>query len=428
MSRSASLAATVLFGSLLVTGVLHAQPSLSSRGELGAEGRLFYPDVRDLHTKTDAGNVAAVGRLQLDGELGDASARSRTFLRLDPYDAGRTQIVPEELWLSGELSILRLRIGYQMLNWSATEAFHPADVINSRILDGSFENPEKIGEPIAALRVDIPHGNVELFAMPVFTAPVLPSARSRLTLAPPGVSLGEALVLDRGGDVDDDQRWQPQWAARLEQSWGDADVSVHVLQQIDRSMPLVVLDPVALAARPMYQAVTQGGLTYTHVFDQLIVKVEAAYRHFEQPSGDATRFGAVPERDHVLAALGLEQGVSDDAGGETSLLLEGQALIPTHDHFPKLSYPLFEHDVLVGLRHAWNDEQSRSLLFTTIIDVYDPERIVVAAAYNQRLGEEWSATLGLRMFRYPPANPDAPVLYENLHDAHQVYFDLRRYF
>lgn len=427
MPRLAALAAYVTALAMLLSGSsLHAQDlSLSSRGELGAEGRVFYPDDE---SKTDAGNVAAVGRLQVDAELGDASARSRTFLRLDPYDSVRTQIVPEELWLQGELSVVRLRVGYQMLNWSATEAFHPADVINSRILDGSLENPEKLGEPIAALRVDIPHGNVEVFAMPVFTAPVLPSSRSRMTLAPPGIALGDALILDRTGHVDDDQRFQPQWAARIEQTWGDADLSVHVLQQIDRSMPLVVLDPVAFAPRPMFQAVTQAGATYTHVIDQTIVKVEGAYRHFAQPSGDATALGPVPQRDHVLAALGLEQGVSQDNGQETALLLEGQAFIPTHDSFPKLQYPLFEHDVLVGVRHAWNDEASRTLLLTVIVDVHDPERLVASASYNQRLGEEWSGTLGVRLLRYPPKNLDAPLLYEQLHDAHQLYFDLRHYF
>lgn len=409
---------------VLVASSAHAQANLSSRGELGVESRVFYPRIDD---PTDAGNVAGVGRLQVDLENYEFSARSRAFMRLDPYDSARTRIVPEELWLQGELSALRVRAGYQMLNWSATEAFHPVDVINSRILDGSFENPEKIGEPMLALRVEIPNGNLELMGMPVFSAPVLPSARSPLGLAPPGVALGDALVLQRNGKVKD-TRWQPQWAARVQQTWGDADVSIHVLQQIDRSMPLVVIDSVALAVRPMYQAVTQAGGTYTHVLDQLIVKVEAAYKHFEQPKGDATVYGPVPERDHVLAAVGFEQGVSQDNGQETAFLLEGQALIPTVGKFPELQRPLFEHDVLIGMRHAWNDEQSRSLLVTTVIDVRDPERLVLGASYNQRLGEEWSATLGMRLFRYPPKDRSAPVLYERVHDAHQLYCDLRRFF
>jgi hypothetical protein len=413
-----------LIASVMVAATARADINVTSRGELGVEGRVFYPDDE---AKTDAGNVAAIGRLQVDAEQDIVSARARAFTRLDPYDSARTRIVPEEIWLQGELSSMRLRAGFQMLNWSATEAFHPADVINSRILDGSFENPEKIGEPMVALRVEIPNGNVELMAMPVFTAPVLPSGRSRLGLAGPGIELGDALVLQRDGKVDD-HRWQAQWAARVQQTWGNADVSLQAIEHIDRTMPLVVIDPVAFAVRPMYQSVLQLGGTYTHVFDQLIVKVEGSYNHFSQPKADMTMYGPVPKRDHVLAALGFEQGVSQTNGQETSFLLEGQALIPTRSDFPKLQYPLFEHDVLIGMRHAWNDEQSRSLLFTTIVDLHDPERVVIGSAYNQRLGEEWGLTVGLRFMRYPPKDPDAPVLYERLQDAHQLYFDLRRYF
>jgi len=409
---------------LLTAEPLLAQDAVDSRGELGFESRVFYPDD---DARTDVGNVAVAGRLQLDAENDAVAARGRMFSRLDPYDGGRTRIVPEDIWVQGELEPVRLRVGFQMLNWSATEAFHPADIINSRILDGSFENPEKLGEPMASLRVEIPLGNIELLAMPVFTAPVLPSGRSRLNVGGAGLTLGPALLLGRDGKIDD-SRWQPQWAAQIQQGWGDADVSVHVVQHIDRSAPLVVFDPGSLQVRPVYQALTQVGGTYQQVFGQLLVKVEAAYRRFDRSYLEASTYGPVPKRDHILAALGFEQAVEGVNGAELALLLEGQVLIPTVDDFPKLQKPLFEHDVLIGMRHAWNDEQSRSLLFTAILDVTDPQRLVIGPAYAQRLGESWGLTAGLRLLRYPPKNTNAPVLYENLHDAHQVYCDIKRYF
>lgn len=401
-----------------------AQPEVESRGELGSESRVFLPDDDD---RTDAGNVAMFGRLNVNGEYEALSARARMFSRLDPYDSVRTRVVPEEIWLQAELEPLRLRVGYQMINWSATEAFHPADVINSRILDGNFENPEKIGEPIAALRVEIPNGNVELMFMPVFTAPVFPSTRSRLSLSGSEIALGEPLVLERDGDVTG-KRLQPQWAAVVQQTWGDADVALHLFQQIDRSAPLVVLEPATFSVRPMYQAVTQLDVTYQHVIERSIVKVEAAYRRFERPAMDMTAYGPVPERDHVLAAAGFEHGLDGVDGAELSLLVEGQVLIPLVDDFPKLQKPLFEHDVLFGVRHAWNDEASRALLATVIVDVEDPARLVFGAAYNQRLGEEWGVTAGLRLLRYPPKDRDQKVLYEYLHDAHHLYLNLTRYF
>jgi hypothetical protein len=414
----------------LVATTAQAEVDIESRGELGTESRLFYPD----ETKdTDIGNVAVVGRLQVDAELDDPgpvddlSARARLFSRLDPYDDNRSRVVPEELYLSTELGMVRLRAGYQMLNWTATEAFHPADIINSRILDGSFENPEKIGELIGSLRFEIPDGNLEVFFMPLFSEPVLPSARSPLSLSGPMFELGDALVLERDGDVTDDA-FQPQWGTKIEHTIGSADIAVHAIQHIDRSAPLVVFDTGTLTPRPVYQALTQVGLTYQHALDTTLLKLEGAYRVFDRPGTRYTQFGLVPRRNHVLVAAGVEQSVSLGAGSETALLLEGQALIPTQDDYPELLEPLFQHDVMVGMRHAFNDEQSTAILLTVIVDVEHPDQIVAGASLNRRLGDEWGMNTGLRLFSVPPKDDNAPVLFERLHNQHQIYFDLKRYF
>lgn len=429
LARSACVA-----GALASTSHAAAQLELESRGELGVESRVFLPDDT---VDTDFGNVAMVGRLHADADIGtdaldELSARARVFSRLDPYDELRSRVVPEELYATVELEPVRLRVGYQMLNWTATEAFHPADVINSRILDGAFENPEKLGEPTASLRVEIPEGNVELYAMPFFTAPVLPSSRSPLGFAGPNLSLGAPLVLERDGDLDE-QRFQPQGGLQVQQTWGDADVSVHVLHHIDREQPQVVLDLDAGLPRPVYQAVTQLGGTYQHALDGTVLKLEAAYRAFVRPGGGVPMggenvLGALAPRNQVLLAAGVEHGVSRGDGSDTALLLEGQMLIPTQDDFPELLEPLFQHDVLLGVRHAFNDVQSTALLTTVIVDVEQPEQLVVGVSVSRRLGEEWGLTTGLRLLRVPPTDPFAPIGVENLHDDHQLYLDLRRYF
>jgi hypothetical protein len=419
-----------LITTLLAASAARAEVDVDSKGELGAESRLFYPD----DTKdTDIGNVAVTGRMQVDAELSDPgpldeiSARGRLFSRLDPYDDQRSRVVPEELYLNLELGMARLRAGYQMINWSATEAFHPADVINSRILDGSFENPEKVGELIGSLRFEIPDGNIEVFFMPLFAEPVLPSTRSPLSLSPPGIQLGEALVLERDGDVTDDA-FQPQWGTQITQTIGDADIAVHAIQHIDRSQPLVVLDAATFTPRPVYQALTQVGLTYQHALDTTMLKLEGAYRVFDRPGTGVTQYGPVPRRNHALIAVGIEQSVSLGAGSETALLLEGQALIPTQKSYPDQLEPLFQHDVLIGARHAFNDEQSTAVLATVIVDVEHPDQIVAGASLERRLGEEWGMRTGLRLFSVPPEDEDNPVLFERLDGQHQIYFDLKRYF
>jgi hypothetical protein len=404
-----------------------AEIEVESRGELGAESRVFWPDGT---AETDPGNVAVVGRLQVDAEadaLDEVSARLRAFSRMDSADDSRRLIVPEELFISAELEPVRLRVGYQMLNWTATEAFHPADILNSRILDGSFENPEKLGELMVAARVEIPNGHVDVLAMPRFTAPKLPSSRSPASLSGPEIELGDAMVLSANRELTNEY-WQPQWAIEVQQTLGDADISVHLVHHIDRSQPLVLFDLANLRPVAVYQAVDQLGATYSHVADTTLFKLEAAYRRFARPASGVVSLGPIPKRDHVLAAVGVERVMALTRETETSLIVEGQALVATQTKLPEALEPLFQHDVLLGARHSFNDAQSTSLLATVIVDVATPEQIIGNVALSRRLGEVWGLTAGARFFIYPPRDPDAPFLYERLHQQHQAYLNLLRYF
>ena len=70
-----------------------------------------------------------------------------------------------------------------MVNWTATEAFHPADVINSRYLDSNVENFEKLGEAMVSFKWDVGDGNLTGYFIPFVMDPIMPSRRSRLNLA-----------------------------------------------------------------------------------------------------------------------------------------------------------------------------------------------------------------------------------------------------
>jgi hypothetical protein len=141
---------------------------------------------------------------------------------------------------------------------------------------------------------------------------------------------------------------------QLQQVWGDADVSLHLVHQIDRQQPLFVFNPASGMVHPIYQGVLQLGGTYAHVIDHLILKVEGAYRRFDRVSAQGP-LGAPPRRDHLLLSLGTEYVLGLGVGSETSLIAEGQALIPTVAHYHEALEPLFQHDVMIGARLAFND-------------------------------------------------------------------------
>ena len=376
-----------------------------------------------------------IGRLHVDASTSRVTGKARVFSRFDPRDRARSVLVAEELWLELKLPYARLRAGYQMINWTATEAFHPADVINSRYLDSAIENPEKLGEPMVSLRVEIPRGNIDAMFMPVFIEPIFPTARTRQRVQPPGQTLGEPVVLNRNGDVVPQRDWfpnyrfVPQGALRVQQTWGSADVSVHVLSHVDRSYPFVVLDTNALTPRPVFLPVLQAGGTYQQALGALLVKVEAAYRWYQLPSALEAPFGQqIPSRDHFIVAAGLEYSLPHAAGSESTLLLEGQLFVPRNADTPEYAKPLFQHDVLVGVRHALNDEASRAVTIAGIVDVVRPQEFFINAGYAQRLGETWSVQAGVRVVRVPPRDPANPQVYEWLNNADQIYANLYRHF
>ncbi len=406
--------------------------TIGSRGELGFESRAFWPDDTPI---TYNQNAAMVGRLHVDGAASRVTGKVRVFSRFDPRDRARSVFIAEELWLELKLPYMRLRAGYQMINWTATEAFHPADVINSRYFDSAIENPEKLGEPMVSLRAEIPHGNIDVMFMPVFIEPVFPTARTRQRFQPPGQILAEPIVLDRDGDAVSQRaafpayRFVPQGALRVQQTWGSADVAVHALTHIDRLYPFVIFDPAGGFPIPVFMPVLQTGGTYQQALGALLVKLEAAYRWYQLPSPSQAPLGQpIPNRDHFVGAAGLEYSLPHAAGSESTLLLEGQLFVPQDRNIPYYAKPLFQHDVLVGVRHAFNDEASRALTIVGIVDVVRPQEFFINASYAQRLGETWSLQAGVRIVRVPPRIPDYPQGFEWLNNSHHVYANLYRHF
>lgn len=415
------LAGALLVGFAFVAPA-RAQLEMSTRAEVGAETRLFYPDGR---AASQEYNLAAVARLEVDVERSWFKSKARTFVRMDPSDNARSRLIGEELWVEGAYERFRLRAGLQMLAWTATEAFHPSDVVNSRYFDSSLENPEKLGEPMLLGQLRLWRGaNLELMYMPIFMRPVYPSARSRYNFFTPGVPPPKSWrQLDRDGESSHSVFTQ-QWGVRYTQTIGGADLGLQVLQQLERQFPLFLFDDEGRPTRIVFQPVLHAGFTYLHALGPFVLKAEGAYRRYQPHRAGGQ---PLPERDFAIAAFGLEYGLSHDNGSDSTFLLEAQGVWFIGDD-AKLFRPLFEHDVMVGYRLSVNDEQSKALLLTAIVDLYYPEQFFINAIYTQRLTDRWSCEGGLRIARFPPPGDRAPTRFEWLNNAHQLFVNLKAYF
>jgi hypothetical protein len=404
----------------------------ASQGELGLEGRQFDDDDREL---TPDRGLSLFGRLELEHSHGRLQEKTRFYGRLDRYDQRRSVLVFEEAWAQLGLERLRLRAGVDLVNWTATEAFHPADVINARNLDSDLENFEKVGEPMVALQLRLfSSTTVQVLAMPHRTAPVFASPASRLSFAP-GIDLqGSRRMIDRDGALTD-SRWGPQAAIALRQVLGNADLTLHALEHLDRSQPLVRVDPLTFTPLLIFQTVRQLGGTYQQALGPLVLKLEGAYRRFVAPrdplpgvalgSPESAAESAAGQPDHGQLAVGLEYGVSHQGGSESTFLLEGQAVLGVDDATLRSTLSVFQRDVLVGYRFAFNDEAGKELMVGAIFDTERSGESLVMLSYQQRLGETWTVRGGLRLFH---AKASAPGPMAVLRTSDHVRLALTRHF
>ena len=374
---------------------LEAYAKWSSRGQLGVESRGFLDD--DNAATVDQA-LGLFGRLQIDHKSKPFRERLRLYGRLDREDLERTILVVEEAWVEWKAKPFRVRAGFDLLNWTATEAFHPSDILNSRNLDSSIQNYDKLGEPMVSLSYKGTIGVLTAYFLPTVINPILPSPNSRLSFSP-GLQTQFA-YLDQNGELLDDW-FKPQGALRWNRGFDDFDLSFHAVRHLDRSQPSIGLLDGAPTA--LFQTVTQLGGTYQHVLGAWILKCEGGWRFFEPiaiQSGLALLSEGTGKPNHGRLALGLEYGTSLASGAESTLILEGQTILGT-TRAEALELDLFQGDILLGYRYAFNDVDSKALLVSVILDVEDPEEIIGSAQYSQRLGDTWTFNASLRLVEAP---------------------------
>jgi hypothetical protein len=385
---------------ILLSGTPAGADSLS-RGSVSLEARAFNPDDEE---NTEDYGTALTTKLEITYEKKPLSAELRGVARFDALDNTRNIGDLESAYVMYSTGRFAARVGVAILNWSATEAFHPADVINSRNYDGDPENLEKIGEPMVELRLRVLDGFLSAYYMPIRLPSKLNEPGSRLSLLPPELELGDELWIDRDGTVSE-SAVAHQAAVQISQTIGPADVALHVLDHSDRNQPsYIFVFPNTL--RPAYHWVRQVGLTSTVVAGSLILKLEAAKRFFvtPDPPPDPEEDPLVEElADHEVVAVGLEYGWTTDGGYDATVILEGQWLNEEREVAKELD--VFQGDALVAYRLAFNDVKAREVRLGIIADVERPSEYVAVARYNQSLTDVWSIAALLQSQRILGTEP-----------------------
>jgi len=404
-------------------------------GELRFETRKFKDDEVD-RTIDDA--MAVYTRAEIKYFQESYNATFRGYALADSKDNTRDNLTIEDLFFTYYLKkdeSASLSAGYKIFNWSATEAFHPADILNSQNYDSNIESLDKIGELNVDTSFKTPYGNFSLLYLPYAQAPKYPKQRSRLGAS---VNLTRPVWVT-SKDETNIQNWHHQGALKYSNSVGSGDLSLHAVYHLNTVNPIVgkriiyehILFfslPVGIEFTPYYFRALQLGGTYQYALDGgWLIKTEAAYRDFlDDEVIIQTLKGNRSPQDHGIIAVGTEYGFSMEAGGESNIVLEFQTLVGPNK-LARSELSVFQNDVMLGYRLALNDTLGREFFLSLIRDIERQNETLYNFNYTQRLNDNWKIKTGFRVFDAPKKDTYATGL-EAYHNSHYLFFNLSRFF
>ena len=179
----------------------------------------------------------------------------------------------------------------------------------------------------------------------------------------------------------DREEWHTDFAFRYSHYFGAWDVGVHYFYGTGREPTLV---PHADGRRliPFYDLIHQAGLDLQFTQDAWLWKFEGIIR-----AGQGSTFPAL--------VGGFEYTLYQLLSGNADLGL----LVEYHyDGRDKIGAPatLFDNDLFLGSRLAFNDTQDTAVLVGAIIDI-DDRSTFLSIEFERRLGEHWKLELESRI-------------------------------
>lgn len=396
-------------------------------GEITLEHNIIYKD-NDFNYERDSSS-GIFARLEYKYKT-DGNLRwiTRGYARSTPKFHDNDVIIIEEFYLDYRpWDSWIFKLGSQLFNWSATEAFHPADVLNARNFKGATDQEEKLGEPMLSIEKRIEDASIIVFYMPLLTAPIYPADSFLKDSPASSFSFGEHLFVSSDNE-ELDSDWDSQFGFNIQKLLGDADISLHYLNIYDRST--ILLHHENGKVRPVSFKMQQIGGTYQQAFGGNLIKLELAHRLYKDEFNVTDPLTATTETteisDNTQLAFGYEYGWNTDDGGEVTLLAEAMSVQGVTKAERQSNY-VFQNDILFGYRFAFNDSMSKELLFTVIADIEREEEFIYSASYEQRINDTWKFRTGVR-YVDAKQKETVPVGLERLDGVHAAFIKLTSHF
>ena len=307
------------------------------------------------------------------------------FLRHDSADPDRSHADLREAYflLLGEIGEgeWELRLGMDRVFWGVVESNHLVDIINQTDLIEHPDEEVELGQLMAHATWSGNLGVAELFILPHHRERTFPGRKGRLR---------SSLV------VDDDhpsyesgaEEWHMDFAVRYSQNFGPFDIGVSFFDGTSRD-PL--LQPQVSEQRngelvliPHYEQIRQFGVDAQLTTDEWLFKLEAIHR------ADSQNLHYV-EEDYAAFVIGAEYTFYSVFGSVADFGVLGEWC---YDERGKDATNVFDDDLLIGIRIAFNDIQNTEI-FSSLLRDRDYSTSAFVIELNRRISNQWSANLEL---------------------------------
>ena len=307
---------------------------------------------------------------------GDDAWSTELFLRADSKDAGRQHAdIRELLWLHLD-GDNEWRVGINTMFWGVTETRHLVDVINQIDRVEGIDGEEKLGQPMIHLNRYQDWGVLDFLVLPGFRERSFPEAEGRLRLP---------LVVDTSAAIyeSSDEDKHIDYAIRFSQTYGGLDLGISLFKGTNRDPQFVPgFDSNGQAVLiPVYVQMTQAALDLQLIVEDWTWKLEMIHRDTSPSAYQALTGGfeytfySVFDSDINVGSLAEYSYDSRD---------EGQRGV-------------FDRDLFVGARFAFNDVQSSELLAGFVVDTEKGSQTFRLEG-SRRIGDSWKGTIEMQLF------------------------------
>lgn len=338
-------------------------------GYVGFQGRLFTEDALNPQQKDTQLSVNAEPEFYWAWE--NDSFTFKPYLRIDGTDDERTHGDIREAMYIHVADEYELHVGIGKVFWGVTETLHLVDIVNQTDEVESFDQEEKLGQPMMKLSTVRDWGTLDLLVLPYFRERTFAGEKGRLRFP---------LVVDTDNPLFESSAEESHidFAARWSHTIGDWDLGLTAFDGTSRE---ALFQPHEnengeQVFRPFYAQITQVGLDAQYIYEDWLFKLEAIHRSGKQIDDF---FAAVGGFEYTL------YGVFDSA---TDVGIVVEYAFDERENFSPS-----QNDVSIAARIALNDAESTEILagVRQDLDYSSSQAFFVEAA--TRIGDSTRVTL-----------------------------------